>query len=146
MTIELDERRRTKGAGFALGAGLVLQLAAIAAVVQASGAIEQHLREVYEPYKPGQVDQAGSLVVTYLLTLGALGVVGWLVTAWAHRRGLRWTRPLAVTLLVLGTVLAVTNLVVTEYGSRLIPAWPGAAGLLPSLAGVVAVVMLFRER
>ncbi|MFD4197930.1 hypothetical protein [Amycolatopsis thermoflava] len=80
------------------------------------------------------------------MTVGVLGALGWLGTVWAHRRDRRWTWPLAVTLLVLGTALAVTNLTITEYGGQLVPTWLGVVGLAPSIAGLVAVILLRRER
>ncbi|NIH78981.1 hypothetical protein [Amycolatopsis viridis] len=142
----LNGGRRTSRAAVAIGAGLVLQLLTIAAVLLATGAIEEHLRGVYAQYRPDQAERAGGIVVTYLLVVGVLGAAGWLLTAWAHRRRTRWTRVLAWTFLVLGTLLAVTNLAITEYGSRLVPLWLGVAGLVPSLAGLAAVTLLHRER
>ncbi|ROS42534.1 hypothetical protein [Amycolatopsis thermoflava] len=72
---------------------------------------------MYAAYRPDEPGQAATLVTTYLVTVGVLGALCWLGTVWAHRRGRRWTWPLAVTLLVLGTALAVTNLTISTAHS-----------------------------
>jgi hypothetical protein len=37
------------------------------------------------------------------------------------------------------------NLTVSEYGQPILPTWLGVVGLLPCLAGLVAVVLLWRR-
>ncbi|MFD4253254.1 hypothetical protein ACFWQL_26245 [Amycolatopsis thermoflava] len=82
----------------------MLQLGTIAAAVASA-------------YRPDEAGQAATWVTTYLVTVGVLGALGWLGTVWAHRRGRRWAWSLAVTLLVLGTALAVTNLTISTAHS-----------------------------
>jgi hypothetical protein len=88
---------------------------------------------------------ATSAVVAYLVTIGGLGVVAWLWTVRAVSRHKRWARPAATALFVLASGLALLDLTVQEYGRRILPTQVGLIGLLPCLAGLVAVVLLWRR-
>lgn len=129
-----------------LWAGLAASVLTMLAVVvdqAAIGSIDQRVAQVYQGY--GDIGAGtGSFVVTLLLTVGVLGVLGWL---WAIRgvaRGRRWVAPVGTVLFVLGTGTAVLVLTAAEYGRTLVPTWLGLLGLLPSVVGLVAVVQLWR--
>jgi hypothetical protein len=127
-------------------AGLALTVVAmvIPIVDQAStDSLSRHLQDVYAGYS---VDPpATSAVVAYLLTIGGLGVATWLWMAWAVRRRKRWVRPAATALLVLASGLALLDLTVQEYGRTILPTQVGLLGLLPCLAGLAAVTLLWRR-
>ncbi len=130
----------------ALVAGLVLTLVALAAPIVDQltlHTIEAHLQSVYAG--SGASPPAPTLISTYLVVVGLLGVAGWLVTIRAARRGRRWTRPVATALLLVGTAVAVLDLTISEYGAPILPPWLGVLGLLPCVPGLVAVVLLHRR-
>lgn len=138
---------RARLAVLAMHAGLATTALAMTALVvdlQSTGVLDAHLHEVYDghavdPPPPGAV-------AAYLFTVGALGIVGWMSTAWAVRRRKRWARPLASVVLVLAGVVALANLSVTEYDRTILPIQIGLVGLLPVLAGIVAVALLWTDR
>ena len=130
----------------AMYTGLALTVVAMLALVfdlASSGVLAEHLDEVYEGYA-SPPDKAA--VAAYLFTLGALGVVGWLWTVWALRRRKRWARLVATVLFLIASIVAVADLTVTEYGQTILPIRVGLAGLLPCIAGLVAVVLLWSRR
>lgn len=138
----LPSRRR---AVVAMYTGLALTVAAMLALVvdlASTGVLAQHLHEVYEGYVASP-PVAG--VAAYLFTLGALGVLGWLWMVWAVRRRKRWARLAATVLFLLASAVALTNLTVTEYDQTILPIQVGVAGLLPCVAGLAAVVLLWRR-
>ncbi|MPV37470.1 hypothetical protein GB881_10530 [Georgenia subflava] len=84
--------------------------------------------------------------VIYLSVLGALGVAGWLGSIWAARTGRRWARWAAAGMFTLGTSVALFNLLVRDTsGDTGLPPLLGWAGMLPCVAGLVAVVLLWRR-
>ncbi|WP_331769793.1 hypothetical protein OG948_39370 (plasmid) [Embleya sp. NBC_00888] len=81
-----------------------------------------------------------------LSVIGALGVLAWLTTAWAVQAGKRWARPAATVMFVLGTGVGLAGLSTKDTsGATGLPPEPGRAGMIPCLAGVVAVTMLWRR-
>lgn len=132
----------------ALWAGLAATaLTAVAVVVDQGviGSIHDQVTAAYAGY-PGLDAGAESFVVTTLLGLAVLGAAGWLLTLRGARRRAGWAAPAGTALWVLGLGAAVTLMTATEYGTTLVPAWLGVLGLLPSLVGLGAVVLLWRER
>lgn len=128
-----------------LGLGAtVLTMLAVVLDEAAIGSIADRTEQVYRG-SPVAAPDAGSFVVTYLLTVGAAGVLGWLWAAWGASRQRRWTRPVSTVLLVLGVAFAVLGLTAAEYGSMLVPTWLGVLGLLPSVVGLAAVVRMWRS-
>ncbi|MEV6646224.1 hypothetical protein [Amycolatopsis sp. NPDC051371] len=128
----------------ALWAGLVLTVLAAAVPFAATHLLADHLRAGYPAYTPAQI---GSAVATYLILLsviGGLGVLTWLATILAVRAGKRWARAVATAGLALGAGVGLTGLLVrdTAGGTGLPPA-VGWAGLVPCLAGVLAVAWLW---
>ncbi|RJL36206.1 hypothetical protein D5H75_02150 [Bailinhaonella thermotolerans] len=81
-----------------------------------------------------------------LSAIGALGVISWLCTAWAVRRGKRWARPAATVLLALGVVVGLTGLLTQDTsGDTGLPPALGWIGMAPCLAGLLAVALLWRR-
>src|SRR5690606_38192577 len=114
--------RSAKQAVVAMYTGLaltVLAMLALAYDLTSTGGLARHLREVYEGYAASAPDEAG--IAAYLFTLGGLAVAGWLWMVWAVRRQKRWARPVASGLFLLGTVVALAHLTVTEYGQTILP-------------------------
>jgi hypothetical protein len=109
----------------------VVAMLALARYVASTDGLAEHLDEVYEGYA-SPPDEAG--VAAYLFTLGALGVLGWLWMLWAVAGQKRWARPVATVLFLLASVVAVANLIVTEYGRTILPTSIGLAGLVPCVA------------
>jgi hypothetical protein len=70
--------------------------------------------------------------------------LSWLGTAWAVRAGKQWARPAATALCAIGVGIGLTGLLTKDTSGE-----PGLAptlgwiGLLPSLAGLVAVALLW---
>lgn len=104
-----------------------------------------HIRSGYPDYGAARVAEAVTLRLTYLTVLGVLGAVTWLVLARATRRGRPWARRAAPVLLLAGGGVALFNLLVRDTsGDTGLPPLLGLTGLLPVVAGVVAVVLLWR--
>lgn len=94
-----------------------------------------------------ELDRDNGALLTYLYGIGALGALCWLWMAWAVSRRKRWARPVATTIFVLAGGVALFNLLVQEYGNTILPTPLGVLGVLPCLAGLVAVVPLWtRDR
>ena len=91
----------------------------------------------------------GSAVTTYLIylsVLGGLGVLGWLWTIWAASVRKPWARWVATVLFAASTSIALANLLVKDTsGDAGLPPLLGWVGMLPSLAGLLAVIFLWRK-
>jgi hypothetical protein len=66
------------------------------------------------------------------------------VTIWGVRTKKPGARVLPGIVLVIATSVAVFILLVSEHGARIFPTLWGLAGLLPCIAGLVAVTSLWR--
>jgi hypothetical protein len=105
-----------------------------------------HIRAGYPTYPQDRIDSAALTWLTYLSVLGALGVIAWLVTIWAVRTDKRWARTVTTLVLALGTSIALFNLLVRDTsGDTGLPLLLGSVGMLPSLAGLLAVTLLWRS-
>ncbi len=145
--VQRDLPRSARRAVVAMYAGLTLTVLAMLALVYdlvLTGGLARHLHQVYDGYVASPPSEAA--IAAYLFTVGALGVVGWLWTVRAVHRRNRWVRPVATALFMFGSGLAVAHLTVAEYGQTILPTSFGLASLLPSLAGLVAVVLLWQGR
>lgn len=129
-----------------MGAGLGLTVLVTVFTVVRTDALVRHLHAVYDGrIGPDRVAATQAGLVSYLYLLAALGVLGWLLGTWAVGRRKRWARGLCTALFVLGTCVAVLNLLAREYGQLILPVPLGIVGLLPCVAGLVAVVLLWRR-
>jgi hypothetical protein len=140
---------RARSAIGAMYAGLGLTVAATVAayVAQATAdALADHIRSGYPTYTRARIDWAVTTYLVYLSVVGALGVVGWLGVIWAVHAGKKWARAAATTMFGLGTAVALFDLLVKDTsGDTGLPLLLGWVGLLPCLAGLLAVVLLWRR-
>jgi hypothetical protein len=132
----------------AMYAGLALTvLAASAPYVDraTSNVLAAHLRAGYPDFSPDRIDSAVTTWLVVLTVVGTVGVAGWICTIHAVTAGKRWARWLATAMLVLGTSAGLTGLLVRDTsGDTGLPALLGWLGILPCVAGAVAVTMLWR--
>lgn len=136
----------TRRAVVAMVIGLALTVVALVAPIvdQVSAhSLEAHLHGVYAG--SGAAPPSAGALTTYLVVVGLLGGISWLAMIRAVRRGRGWARPVATALAAAATLLAVVDVATTEYGAPVLPLWLGVLGLLPCLAGLVAVVLLWRR-
>ena len=106
-----------------------------------------HLRAGYPAYTQARINSAVVTYLVYLSAVGALGVGGWLWTIRALKAGKRWARWVATAVFVLGTGIALIDLLAKDTsGETGLPPLLGWAGLAPCLAGLVAVTLLWTRR
>jgi hypothetical protein len=138
-----------RGALRALYTGLALTVLATVAAYADRGTthlLADHIRAGYPAYSRARVDSAVTAYLVVLSVVGVLGVLAWLTTAWAVRAGKRWARPAATVMLVIGTGVGLAGLLTKDTsGETGLPPVMGWAGMTPCLAGVVAVVLLWRR-
>ena len=105
-----------------------------------------HIRACYPTYTQAHIDSAVTTYLVYLSVVGALGIICWIWTIWAVKAGKRWARGAATALLALGTAVALIDLLVKDTsGDTGLPPLLGWAGMLPVLAGLLAVTLLWRR-
>jgi hypothetical protein len=141
--------RHERSAIRAMYAGLALTV--IATIVpyldHATGNIlAAHIRAGYPTYPQQHIDRAATTWLAYLSVVGVLGIVFWSWAIWATRAGKRWARSYAVVMLLLGAGIALFNLFVRDTsGDTGLPPLLGWVGVLPSVAGVAGVMLLWRR-
>lgn len=105
-----------------------------------------HIRAGYPAYTQARIDSAVTTYLVYLSVVGALGIICWLWTIWAVKAGKRWARGAATAMFALGTGIALIDLLVKDTsGDTGLPPLLGWAGMLPCLAGLLAVTLLWRR-
>lgn len=128
--------------------GLALTMVTIVVLYAAhlgGNVLAEHIRSGYPSYSASDAEAAATTYVIYLTVLGALGVISWLITVWSITADKRWARWLASALFVAGTTIALFDLTVRDTsGDTGIPPILGWIGLLPSLAGLIVVILLWR--
>jgi hypothetical protein len=99
----------------------------------------------YPTYSQARIASAVTTYLVYLSVVGALGTISWLSTIWA-KAGKRWAHAAATALFVLGTSIALTDLLIRDTsGDTGLPPLLGWVGMLPCLAGLVAVTLLWSK-
>jgi hypothetical protein len=145
----MSTSHRHPSAGTALYAGLALTVAAVivAFIDHATGnVLAGHIRDGYPTYSRSRIDTAVTTYLIYLSAVGALGVIGWVATIRAFRAGKRWTTAAATVLFTIGAGVALFDLLVRDTsGDTGLPPLLGWVGMLPPLAGLVAVALLWRR-
>ena len=142
-TINKAKLRNLRRAIVAMGLGLLLTVVElIASVIDQTTvhSIAHHLSALYAPYGL-HPDPNG--FIYYLYATAAIGILLWLAAIWLVSRRKRGARVVATTVFVLATGLALLNLSVSEYGTRIFPTFWGVLGLLPCVAGLVALILLW---
>lgn len=138
--------RSAIGAMYA-GLGLAIVAVIVPYVDHATAnVLADHIRDGYPAYTQARIDSAVTTYLVYLSVIGALGVICWLWAIWALKAGKRWARGAATTLFTLGTGIALIDLLIKDTsGDTGLPPLLGWAGLLPCLAGLLAVTLLWRR-
>ena len=140
--------RQQRSAVRAMYAGLALTvLATTAPYVDrvTSNVLAAHLRAGYPAFPEARIDSAVTTWLVVLSVVGAVGVAGWIWTIHAVTAGKGWARWAATAMLLLGTSAGLTGLLVRDTsGDTGLPALLGWLGILPCVAGAVAVTMLWR--
>ncbi|MGW5123470.1 hypothetical protein ACWEQ7_05265 [Streptomyces sp. NPDC004069] len=110
--------------------------------------LADHIRAGYPTYAPTRIDSAVTAYLVLLSVVGALGVLAWLWTIWAVRAGKWWARPAATVVFVLGASAGLTGLLTKDTsGDTGLPLTLGWVGMVPCLAGLLAVALLWgRQR
>lgn len=105
------------------------------------GSIERNVTAAYPDWGPAEVDGDRNAIAIYLVTVGVVGLLGWLVTIWAARKG-RGVRATVTTLFALGMItLIITAGVSGGAYAQIVPLWLGLTLLfIPVLPGVTALV------
>jgi hypothetical protein len=122
-----------------VGAGLTV-LGVLAPVVD--GATGDRLGHGLQAAYPGRTqfaEMAKSSILTYLFTMSAIGLVAWLVLAWAGRRGKGWTKGAATVVFVVGSAAMLYDFTQPH------PLFITIAGALPCLAGLAAISYLWKR-
>lgn len=108
--------------------------------------LASHIRAGYPAYTQARIDSAVTIYLVYLSALGALGVICWLAAIRAVKAGNRWARGAATAMFALGTGIAMLDLLIKDTsGDTGLPPLLGWAGMLPCLAGLLAVTLLWRR-
>lgn len=133
----------------AMTAGLILNvIATVAPVVDIAtvDTISDHVRAAYPSWGHALVESDRNAMVIYLVVTGVLGIICWLCVIWAVIARKRWARAAATSAFAAGALLALMNLTLGggQY-SVILPTGYGVLTLLPSLAGLAAVVSLWRR-
>jgi hypothetical protein len=129
------------GLGLTVVALIVLYVDHVTANVLAD-----HIRAGYPAYAQARIDSAVTTYLVYLSVVGALGIICWLGTIRALKAGKRWARGAATVMFALGTGIALIDLLVRDTsGDTGLPPLLGWAGMLPCLAGLLAVMLLWRR-
>ena len=140
--------RRQQSAIVAMYAGLGFTVfaAIVPFIDRATGpnVLAGHLRSGYPAHSPARIDSAVMVWLVYLSVLGALGIIGWFLAIRAVRAGRRWARSVTTCIFALGAGVAVFNLLVRDTsGDTGLPPQLGWVGMLPVVAGVLAVALLW---
>ena len=134
----------------ALYAGVALTIVAIIVAYvdhATSNTLADHIRAGYPTYTQTRINTAATTYLVYLSIIGVLGVAAWLWTIRAVKKGKRWTRGATTAIFALGTSIALTNLLIHDTsGETGLPPLLGWVGMLPSVAGLLAVILLWRKQ
>jgi hypothetical protein len=108
--------------------------------------LADHIRAGYPAYTQAHIDSAVTTYLVYLSVVGALGIICWLWTIRAVKTGKWWARGAATAVFALGTGIALIDLLVKDTsGDAGLPPLLGWVGMLPCLAGLLAVMLLWRR-
>ena len=138
--------RSVIGAMYA-GLGLTVAAMIVAYVDHATGnVLAGHIQAGYPAYTPARIGTAVTIWLVYLSVVGAPGIICWSWAIWAVKAGKRWARGAATAIFVLGTSIALLDLLIKDTsGDTGLPPLLGWAGMVPCLAGLLAVTLLWRR-
>jgi hypothetical protein len=127
----------------AMGIGLLLTVTTLIALIIDQTSIYSIADHVEALYAPLDLHPDPNVLFGILYVTGLIGALLWLTMIWGVRGHKRWARVMASTVFVVAASIALLVLFVSEYGTRILPAPWGLIGLLPSIAGLVAVILLW---
>lgn len=130
-------------AGFVLTLGSVLYIAIDA---MTTNRLTDHVRAAYPLWSQSDINADKVAIASYMVGFGILGMTAWLWSAWVLKREKPWARMAVTTLFIVGTGLALMNATLAGGAyDQIVPTPYGVAGLLPSIAGLVTVILLWRR-
>jgi hypothetical protein len=127
------------------GLGLTVIAMIVAYVDRATAnVLAGHIQAGYPGYSRARIDDAVTTYLIYLSVVGMLGIISWLGTIRAIRAGKRWARGVATAIFVVATIIALTDLLIKDTSADTgLPPLLGWIGMLPCLAGLLAVGLLW---
>jgi hypothetical protein len=128
----------------ALGIGLLLTVITLIALVIDQASVHSIADHVDTLYAPLGLHPDPNVLFGILYVTGLIGIVLWLSTIWGARRQKRGARVVASMVFVVATSFALLVLFVSEHGTQIFPTVWGVVGLLPSVAGLLAVTLSWR--
>jgi hypothetical protein len=127
----------------AMGVGLLLTLVMVVALVidqTSNNSIADHVDALYGPLN---LHPDPNVLFGILYLASVIGVLLWVSMIWGVARQKAWARVVVSMVFLAATSLALLVLFVSEFGSRIFPAPVGILSLVPGVAGLVAVVLLW---
>jgi hypothetical protein len=142
--------RYSRSAIAAMYAGLALTIGAMLVLYVGhsfADVLANHIKAGYPSYSQARIDTAAMTYLVYLSVLGVAGILGWATTIWAAGTRKPWARWVATGLFATGTTIALFNLLVTDTsGDTGLPPLLGWVGILPCLAGLLAVIASWKKQ
>ncbi|MFI6178113.1 hypothetical protein ACIA8R_21455 [Nonomuraea sp. NPDC051191] len=137
---------KSRGALALLYGGAALTLLVTLFVFAYRSGLAEHLRTGYPGLAPAKIDEGVTAYTVILVVMGALGLLGWLVTVLGARAGKGWARWLGSGLFVVALCLVLAALTVRDTNGEvgLVPLL-GWSQVLPLVPGLAAVVLLWRR-
>lgn len=143
LELEDTKLQNWRGATVAITAGLLISVALLVMVIIDQTSIHSLAHHVEAQYGPHDLHPDPNVLFGYVYVIGAFGFALQLVALRGARRRKRWVQIVAGLIALVGVALAAFTIIVSEFGERIFPAIWGALGLLPSVAGLVAVTLLW---
>lgn len=127
----------------AMGVGLLLTLVMLVALIVDQASVNSIADHVAALYGPLNLHPDPNLLFGILSVTSAIGILLWVTMIWGVRRQKAWARVVVSINFLAATSLALMVLFVSEFGSRIFPAPVGILGLMPAIAGLVTVVLMW---
>jgi len=127
----------------AMGIGLLLTLVMLVALIIDQTSVNTIADHVAALYGPLNLHPDPNVLFNILYVTSVIGILLWVTMIWGVRRQKAWARVVVSIIFLAATSLALMVLFVSEFGFRIFPAPVGILGLLPGIAGLVAVVLLW---
>ncbi|MDA3646290.1 hypothetical protein LZ318_28935 [Saccharopolyspora indica] len=133
----------------AMHIGLALTvLAALAPLIDVAtvDSLGDHVRSAYPDWPDDLIATDRNAIAGYLAVIGVLGIAGWLWSIVGTRKHARWARVVSTIMFALGASVALLNLSLSGGAyTNVVPPLHSALGTLPALAGLAAVVLLWKR-
>lgn len=145
MTMTCHEQSVIRAMYLGLGLNVVATIVAFVDHATAN-TLAEHIQAGYPTYSRAHIGSAVAAYLIYLSVVGALGIVWWIWTIWAIKADMPWARGAVMVTFALGTAIALFDLLVKDTsGKSGLPPLLGWARVLPCVAGLLAVVPLWRR-